>query len=137
VYRVKKIFIWIALMSYLVVPLPVLVVWLSPRPGLEGWIAFGGISFAFGLVSTYALAYALRARVVVEGKDFSYEALWRAKKFDLTETQSVYVSLGSLVFVFNDGRRITIPDSFQNRSQLLEQITIIQKGSQKETLRDS
>lgn len=122
VFRVRRTCFAVALISYPVGLLPLLVVWLSPRPGVGGWIAFGGLALCFVALSTASLCYALLARVVVRGCELRYEGVWQSLKIDLVKIRSVYPSLKNIVFDVGEKRRLVVPDVFEHREKLLEAI---------------
>ena len=122
VFRVSRTHLVVALSSYPVAAAPLAVVWLAPRPGVAGWIAFGILALCFAGLSTASLCHALCSRVEIKECELRYKGMWRSLTIDLARVRSVYPSLGRLVFDVGERRKLTIPDVFQHRERLLRAI---------------
>ncbi len=129
VFRVKRTYFAVALLTYPVALLPLLVVWLSPRPGIGGWLAFGFLSLCFFALASASLCYALFARVELQGHELRYKGIWRSLTIDLAKVRSVYPSLKNIVFDVGERRRLVIPDVFEHREKLLEAIAETKRPS--------
>ncbi len=122
VFRVKRIhFMW-AVLSYIGAALPIIVLLVSPNPGLGGWIAFGSLALGFAAISTAYLAHVLRAHVSIDGTLLRYQEPWRSVEVDLGGVKGVYLSLNYIVLDVGKPRRVAIPDVFERRHALLDAI---------------
>lgn len=123
VFRVKKSYLWLALSSYTLASLPLVVVGLSPDPGVGGWIAFSILAFCFIIISSAGVLFALRAKVIIWGKKLNYFGVWRSYVLDLENVMYAYASFGNLVIDIGKKRRVVIPNVFQEEWKLIEIIT--------------
>jgi hypothetical protein len=109
-------------LSYLTAFVPVVVLLLSPRPGIGGWMFFGLLALGFASIATAYMAHVLSANVSIQGSKLRYHEPWRSVEVDLAKVKNVYASLNYIVLDTGEPRRIAIPDVFERREELLNAI---------------
>jgi len=121
VFRAKKTYLILPLISYAFAALPLIALGLSPHHvKIDGWIFCSLLSLGFLAMSTVGVIASIRARATVSGGKLYYHGMWRSRVLDLSKVKYVYVFLGDFVIDVGEKRRVVIPNMFHDRGELLE-----------------
>lgn len=119
VFRVKRIYTLIGLVSFAPACAPFFVVYTAPNPGIGGWIFFGGLALALAMIGMASLVYAVFVRIEVGHGKLYYFGCWKEFTILLSNIRGVNVSIGNVVLDVGTKRRWVIPEVFVKREEMI------------------